>query len=199
MNKAFRQGQIVKLIRNKRILTQEDLARELKLSQGIDTTQVTLSRDIRDLGLLKTPEGYRQVESATPAPDVETIAGELLQDVRIAQNLIVLRTSPGNANALAVALDKAGHGLRDCRDHRGATDTILIVTPDTGWFSTDSLPQAARVCSTGITALYGHGLSLDGPTKSPSLTEPRPKEVVNVTRSVQNRDREGGGAPTTYR
>jgi transcriptional regulator of arginine metabolism len=128
MNKAFRQGQILKLIRNKRILTQDDLARELKLSQGIDATQVTLSRDIRDLGLLKTPEGYRQVAAATPAPDVESIAAELLQDVRVAQNLIVLRTSPGNANALAVALDRA-----DWPEIVGTVagdDTVLVVTPD---------------------------------------------------------------------
>jgi transcriptional regulator of arginine metabolism len=128
MNKAFRQGQILKLIRNKRILTQEDLARELKLSQGIDTTQVTLSRDIRDLGLLKTPDGYRQVEAATPAPDVESTASELLLDVRIAQNLIVLRTSPGNANALAVALDQAD--WPEIVGTIAGDDTILIVTPD---------------------------------------------------------------------
>jgi transcriptional regulator of arginine metabolism len=128
MNKAFRQGQILKLIRTKRILTQEDLARELKLSQGIDTTQVTLSRDVRELGLLKTPEGYRQGEAAAPGPDVETIAGELLQDVRIAQNLIVLRTSPGNANALAVALDKAN--WHEIVGTIAGDDTVLIVAPD---------------------------------------------------------------------
>jgi transcriptional regulator of arginine metabolism len=128
MNKAFRQGQIVKLIRSKRILTQEDLARELKLSQGIDTTQVTLSRDIRDLGLVKTSEGYRQVEAAAPAPDVESIASELLQDVRVAQNLIVLRTSPGNANALAVALDQAD--WPEIVGTIAGDDTVLIVTPD---------------------------------------------------------------------
>jgi transcriptional regulator of arginine metabolism len=128
MNKAFRQGQILKLIRGKRILTQEDLARELKLSQGIDTTQVTLSRDLRDLGLLKTPEGYRQGEAAPQGPDVETIAGELLQDVRIAQNLIVLRTSPGNANALAVSLDKAD--WPEIVGTIAGDDTVLIVAPD---------------------------------------------------------------------
>jgi transcriptional regulator of arginine metabolism len=130
MNKAFRQGQILNLIRNKRILTQEELARELKLSQDIDTTQVTLSRDIRDLGLLKTPEGYRQVEAVPQGPDVETIAAELLQDVRVAQNLIVLRTSPGNANALAVALDKAD--WPEIVGTIAGDDTVLIVAPDTG-------------------------------------------------------------------
>lgn len=128
MNKAFRQGQILKLIRAKRILTQDDLARELKAGQGIDTTQVTLSRDIRDLGLLKTPEGYRQMEAAAHGPDVETIAAELLQDVRVAQNLIVLRTSPGNANALAVALDKSN--WPEIVGTIAGDDTVLVVAPD---------------------------------------------------------------------
>jgi len=128
MNKAYRQGQILKLIRTKRVQTQDDLARELKDSFGIETTQVTLSRDIRELGLLKTTEGYRQVEAAPASPDLASIAGELLLDVRAAQNLVVLRTSPGNANALAVALDK-----QDWPDVVGTIagdDTILVVAPD---------------------------------------------------------------------
>jgi transcriptional regulator of arginine metabolism len=128
MNKAFRQGQILKLIRGKRIPTQDDLARELKDSCGIETTQVTLSRDVRELGLLKTPEGYRQVNAATAGPELGAVAGELLRDARVAQNLLVLRTSPGNANALAVALDK-----QDWPDVVGTIagdDTILVVAPD---------------------------------------------------------------------
>ena len=130
MNKAFRQGQILKLIRAKRIPTQDDLARELKEAYGIETTQVTLSRDIRELGLLKTPAGYRQVESGAPPADVESIAAELLLDARIAQNLIVLRTSPGNANALAVALDKAD--WPEIVGTIAGDDTILVVAPDAG-------------------------------------------------------------------
>jgi transcriptional regulator of arginine metabolism len=129
MNKAFRQGQILKLIRAKRILTQDDLARELKQSQGIDTTQVTLSRDVRELGLLKTPEGYRQVEAAAAGPDLGMVLGEFLQDVRAAQNLIVLRTSPGNANALAVALDN--EDWPEIVGTIAGDDTVLIVAPDT--------------------------------------------------------------------
>ena len=50
MTKSYRQGQILKLIRNKRIGTQEELAQELK-NLGIAATQVTLSRDIRELGV----------------------------------------------------------------------------------------------------------------------------------------------------
>jgi transcriptional regulator of arginine metabolism len=128
MNKAFRQGQILKLIRGKRIPTQDDLARELKDSYGIETTQVTLSRDVRELGLLKTPEGYRQVENAPARADVAAVAGELLRDARVAQNLLVLRTSPGNANALAVALDK--EDWPDVVGTIAGDDTILVVAPD---------------------------------------------------------------------
>jgi len=128
MNKTFRQGQILKLIVSRSILTQEDLARELKNAYGIQTTQVTLSRDVRELGLLKTAEGYRQVTPAAGGPDLGTVVAELLRDARVAQNLIVLRTSPGNANALAVAFDKAE--LPHVVGTLAGDDTVLVVTPD---------------------------------------------------------------------
>ena len=85
MNKTFRQGQILKLIRAKRILTQEDLARELKESTGIQATQVTLSRDIRDLGLLKTPQGYQKVSEVpggAGGPGLETAVSESRRTVK---------------------------------------------------------------------------------------------------------------------
>jgi transcriptional regulator of arginine metabolism len=129
MNKTFRQGQILKLIGSKRILTQEDLARELKNAYGIQTTQVTLSRDVRELGLLKTHEGYRQVNPVVSGPDLANVVSELLRDARVAQNLIVLKTSPGNANALAVALDN--EELPEVVGTLAGDDTVLIVTPDT--------------------------------------------------------------------
>ncbi len=130
MNKTFRHGQILKLIRAKRILTQDDLARELKDSYGIQATQVTLSRDVRELGLLKTPQGYRQVETESSGPAFDTVASEFLRDARVAQNLLVLRTSPGNANALAVALDK--EEWPEVVGTIAGDDTILVVTPDAG-------------------------------------------------------------------
>jgi transcriptional regulator of arginine metabolism len=128
MNKSFRHGQIMKLIRAKRILTQEDLACELKDAYGIRTTQVTLSRDIRELGLLKTPQGYRQMTQSAGGPEVATVVAEFLQDARVAQNLLVLRTSPGNANALAVALDK--ESWPEVVGTIAGDDTVLIVAPD---------------------------------------------------------------------
>src|SRR5579875_2324373 len=128
MNKSFRQGQILKIIRNKEIYTQEELARELE-QLGIHTTQVTLSRDVRDLALVKTPEGYRQLPTESNGPSFSDVANEYLQDVRVAQNLVVLRTSPGNANSLAIALDK--QELEDVVGTVAGDDTVLVVTPDT--------------------------------------------------------------------
>ena len=104
MTKSYRQGQILKLIRGKRIATQEELAQELK-SQGIAATQVTLSRDIRDLRLVKTREGYKEMAEEEQGPQFSLLAGEFLRDVLRAQNLVVLKTSPGHANSVAVALD----------------------------------------------------------------------------------------------
>jgi len=128
MNKTFRQGQILKLIRSKNVFTQEDLAKELKSTYGIETTQVTLSRDIRELGLVKTPEGYRQLTPSQPGPVLATVAGDFLRDARTAQNLVVLKTSPGNANALAVALDK--EEWPEVVGTIAGDDTILVVAPD---------------------------------------------------------------------
>jgi transcriptional regulator of arginine metabolism len=104
MTKNYRQGQILKLIRSKKITTQEELARELR-ADGIEATQVTLSRDIRELGLAKTADGYREILADSAGAELGTVLSEFLLDVRLAQNLIVLKTSAGNANSLAVALD----------------------------------------------------------------------------------------------
>lgn len=130
MNKSFRQGQILKVIRKKEIYTQDELAKELGLL-GVPATQVTLSRDIRDLGLVKTPEGYRQLPTKTAnRSDLANVAEEYLQDIRMAQNLVVLRTSPGNANTLAIALDR--EELDDVVGTVAGDDTVLVITPDSG-------------------------------------------------------------------
>ena len=129
MNKSYRQGQILKLIRSHHPHTQEDLAKALR-TIGIPATQVTLSRDIRELGLVKTADGYaRGVPEAAAGPDVITLAREFVQDVRSAQNLVVLRTSPGHANTVAVALDQAD--WPEVTGTIAGDDTVLVVAPDT--------------------------------------------------------------------
>jgi transcriptional regulator of arginine metabolism len=127
MNKNFRQGQILKIIRSKGIYTQEELARELS-EMGIQATQVTLSRDMRELALVKTPEGYRQLPAETGGPGLDDVLEEYLQDIRIAQNLVVLRTSPGNANTLAIAIDR--EELQEVVGTVAGDDTVLVITAD---------------------------------------------------------------------
>ena len=127
MNKNFRQGQILNILRQKEIYTQDELARELSLS-NIQTTQVTLSRDMRELGLVKTPTGYRQLAGEKSGPELADVANEYLLDIRLAQNMVVLRTMPGNASTLAVAIDRAE--LDQVVGTVAGDDTILVVTPD---------------------------------------------------------------------
>lgn len=129
MNKAYRQGQILNIIRAHEIYTQEELAGELH-KVGIPATQVTLSRDIRELGLVKTPTGYRQMRAEPVGPEFNTIAGEFLQDIRIAQNLLVLRTRPAHASTLAVALDN--QNWPEVVGTIAGDDTVLVIAPDNG-------------------------------------------------------------------
>lgn len=127
MNKSYRQGQILKLIRSRAIRTQEELAHELK-ALGLRATQVTLSRDIRELRLAKTPDGYRQITAESAGPSLATIAVEFLREVRIAQNLVVLKTSPAHAGSLAVALDR--EDWPEVVGTIAGDDTVLVVSPD---------------------------------------------------------------------
>jgi transcriptional regulator of arginine metabolism len=127
MNKTFRQGQILQLIQAGELHTQEEVVSELKRA-GIHASQVTVSRDIQELGLVKTAQGYRQMRPERPGPDLPTVVAEFLQDVRVAQNLVVLKTSSGNANTLAVAIDRSN--WREIVGTIAGDDTILIVTPD---------------------------------------------------------------------
>jgi transcriptional regulator of arginine metabolism len=127
MTKTYRQGQILKLIRARRISTQEELAQELR-NQGIAATQVTLSRDIRDLRLVKTRDGYQEMAPEETGPQFSLLATEFLLDVLRAQNMVVLKTSPGHANSVAVALDR--EQWPEVMGTIAGDDTILVITPD---------------------------------------------------------------------
>jgi transcriptional regulator of arginine metabolism len=128
MTKAFRQGQILQAIQRKTIWTQDELAQELAAA-GIQATQATLSRDVQELGLAKTQDGYRQVAAATGAVSlVANATAEHLRDIRLAQNLLVLKTPPGNASALAAALDQ--EAWPEIVGTIAGDDTVLVIAPD---------------------------------------------------------------------
>lgn len=129
MTKSFRHGQILKIIRSRNVFTQEELAVLLR-DQQIETTQVTLSRDMRELSIVKTASGYRELEREAPMPQFASLAAEFVQDVRLAQNLIVLKTSPGHASSVAVALDE--EEWPEITGTIAGDDTILVICPDNG-------------------------------------------------------------------
>ncbi len=128
MNKSYRLGQILNVVRTQRIRTQDELVRALR-KVNIESTQVTLSRDIRELGLVKTPQGYVLPASVTPpGPDLATMAAEFLQDVRVAQHTLILNTVAGSASPLAEALDKAD--WPEIVGTIAGDNTILVVARD---------------------------------------------------------------------
>lgn len=125
MSKSFRHGQILKLIREQNVFTQDALAAELS-KRGITATQVTLSRDLREIGLVKTPNGYREMTRDNNASSgFEDLFAEYVTDVRLAQNLIVLKTDPGNASPVAVALD--AQNWPELVGTIAGDDTVLLV------------------------------------------------------------------------
>ena len=130
MDKVYRRTQIVDLLRTEEVGTQEDLRRKLA-RRGIHVTQATVSRDIEELGLVKTRTGYRLPEAAKEAmpslePTLAVVLKEFLTDVRQAANLVILKTRPGNAHSVAVALD--ANPWKEVAGTVAGDDTIFIAT-----------------------------------------------------------------------
>jgi len=128
-HKRFRQGQILKLVGAEPVPNQDDLRRRLN-HMGVCVTQATLSRDLRELKLVKTAEGYRPLtatEESSAVPQLARALREFLVDVRPAQNMLVLKTPPGGAQPLAAAVD-AEH-WKEVAGTLAGDDTVLIITP----------------------------------------------------------------------
>src|SRR5436190_268207 len=130
--KSFRQAQVLELIDKAPITSQEQLRERLR-AVGIDVTQATLSRDIRDLGLVKAAAdgAYKRPLATDPprAPDADavlrrTVAG-FLRRFDVVQQLVVLRTESAQAQPLAEAIDRAR--LSDVVGTISGDNTILVI------------------------------------------------------------------------
>jgi len=128
--KTFRHGQILRLVSDARIASQEDLRRRLA-SEKLRVTQATLSRDIQELRLVKTQSGYRSTaalpQDAAPLPQLAHALAEFLRDIRPAVNMLVLKTPPSGAQPLAAAVD--GAKFPEVAGTIAGDDTVLIITP----------------------------------------------------------------------
>lgn len=130
--KYNRHAKILELIENYDIVTQDELAEKLK-GLGLEVTQATISRDIKELRLVKvmTPEG--KAKYATMNNDSGVLSEKLLTVLRggyvssdYANNILVVKTLPGMASAVASTIDSLG--WIDIVGTIAGDDTIMIVT-----------------------------------------------------------------------
>jgi transcriptional regulator of arginine metabolism len=129
--KARRQAVLLELVDREALHSQEQLRRRLH-QRGFEATQATISRDIRDLGLVKRAGdgAYQRPGIETPNPETALVAleratAEFLRRVERVQQLVVIRTGPGQAQPLALALDRAQ--LPETVGTIAGDDTILVI------------------------------------------------------------------------
>ena len=132
--KARRQSLVLEVVQREPVRSQEQLRRRMRAA-GFDVTQATLSRDIRELGLVKggadgayqaVPHGEPNGRSATGL--LHRALSDYLTRIDRVQQLVLLRTGPGQAPLLGVAIDAAR--FPEVVGTLAGDDTILAVTPD---------------------------------------------------------------------
>ena len=133
--KTDRQSMILEIIEKEDVDTQEQLQQRLQ-EQGVRCTQATISRDIKQLHLIKEPVGHGQYRYTVSsqrnrlnvADKLRTIFRESIISVDFAQNIVVIKTMAGLANAAAAALD--GMDVPDMVGTLAGDDTALLVMKD---------------------------------------------------------------------
>jgi transcriptional regulator of arginine metabolism len=129
--KSRRQALILELIDKEPLHSQEQLVKRLQ-HRGFEATQATVSRDIKELGLVKrSGDGaYQRTGAEATSPEtaltaLERAAAEFLRSVERVQQLVVIRTGPAQAQPLAIALDRAR--LPEIAGCIAGDDTILVI------------------------------------------------------------------------
>lgn len=131
--KSMRHTAILRIISEQEIETQDDLIAKLK-ENGFDVTQATVSRDIKQLGLVKTTDGeggkyrYSAPHPSSSGSDskFKNILSEAIISSESAENMVVVKTYSGMANAAAAAIDALASDR--ILGSIAGDDTILIVT-----------------------------------------------------------------------
>ncbi|HWX55067.1 MAG TPA: arginine repressor [Verrucomicrobiae bacterium] len=127
MTKLARQQLIVELAHTGPLPNQQELCKVLA-RRGFPVTQATLSRDLNELELVKTSEGYilrNGDATADPTPAVSRVVREFVREVKRAQNLLVIKTIPGSAQPVGVAID--AEAWEKVVGTIAGDDTILLI------------------------------------------------------------------------
>lgn len=132
--KSRRQAKITELVNEYPIETQEELLRRLKNS-GFNVTQATVSRDIKELRLLKSLSAdgkYRYTSASKDSSEAGNNIGSFFKSsvlsVKAAQNIIVIKTLSGMAQAVCASLDSVGYA--ETLGTIAGEDTIFVVCSD---------------------------------------------------------------------
>lgn len=141
--KRGRHSRIIELIQNKPIATQEELLQELH-SMGYNVTQATVSRDIRELKLVKTLSAngkycysLSEVQNTDLGTSLDALISKSVVSVASAQNLVVIKTLPGMAQAVCASIDAA----------QFAGIVGSIAGDDTIFLAADTIENASRTAS----------------------------------------------------
>lgn len=152
--KQHRQRALLRLVTERRLATQGDLARALR-GAGFAATQATVSRDIVELGLVKVArDGTHAYAAPSGAPSggaerLRRICEDYPVEAAVAGNIVVVRSLPGTASALAAAIDAAG--LDGIVGTIAGDDTVFVATADR-----KARPLLARLATFGIRRNVGH-------------------------------------------
>ncbi len=127
--KTQRQHAIRELLDTSTVTNQDELRRKLA-GRGIHVTQATLSRDIRELKLLKGPAGYSLplTDEEDELPDISSVLKDFGLEVRQAQNLLILLTTMGGAQPVAASIDS--QDWTEVVGTLAGDNTVLIICPD---------------------------------------------------------------------
>ncbi len=133
MNKAKRKERILDIINKTEVNTQEELIAILE-AQGLKVTQATVSRDIKELGLVKVSGKVKKYKYAEPVEKHGDYLSRLTQfksivvSIERAQNLVVVKTLAGHGNAIAALIDS--QEITDVLGTIAGDDTILVISAD---------------------------------------------------------------------
>jgi transcriptional regulator of arginine metabolism len=142
MSKLSRHAAIRDLVAETEVASQDELRRKL-FRRGHRVTQATLSRDIHELGLMKSTDGYKLPhgdDAESGLPSIERLIQTFVYDVRTALNQVVIKTSAGSAQPVSAAID--AEDWEEVVGTIGGDDTILTITTDSR--SAERLAQRLR-------------------------------------------------------
>lgn len=142
--RLFRQERIARILGSGKISSQKELVRRLR-SDRIRVSQATLSRDLHELGVIRGPDGYRlpgdlREAAASSRQHSDHILKEFVRSVAAAGSLAVIKTEPGHAHTLGVAIDLARWD--EVIGSIAGDDTVFVAAADRA--SADRIVQRIR-------------------------------------------------------